>query len=200
MEFLSYKETLQIVLNNLIKEFRKCPIKYFYEEDLRSDLLIRLTNEKIFNINLPITNSNEWLKDYALILGKETDISGIKAEYPSTLRFDIAYIKHTNESNHYINECQFAIEIKLSQNDNKNRDFKLDIDKLEDYKNNHKDFMGIAINFEQNPLINKKSIFENYNNPNMKELSNEIELFNNSINCFFIHHKFILGYEKYNLG
>jgi hypothetical protein len=189
-------EKLQLVLNDFVKAYQKKPFRYFYEEDIRADFLRKLCSEKIFDIKLPITNSNEWLKDYVDVPDNEKNISGIRAEYPSTSRFDIAYIKPSNDFNHYIYNCAFAIELKLSQKDNKNSDFKSDIIKLFDYKKQNQDFLGIAINFEQNPHYDKNVIFKDYNNYNnlkLNELTSEIELLENSINYFFISPKFILG-------
>ena len=193
--------TLQNVLNVFVKNYQSNPIKYFYEEDLRAHLLYLLITEEIFNIKLPITDENEWLRDYVGILDKEINISGIKAEYPSTTKFDIAYINNNsiipdNYFNHYIFGCLFAIEIKLGQKDNKNSDFKSDIMKLCDYKKEHHDFTGIAINFEQNPRVEKDSLFKDYNNHEtlkIEELTEGIELIPESINCFFICPKFTLG-------
>ena len=55
--------TLEKVLNDFIKEYQSNPIKYFYEEDLRADLLNLLWRNNIFNLKIPITQNNEWLKD-----------------------------------------------------------------------------------------------------------------------------------------
>jgi len=186
-------ETLQKVLNNLVKEYQKNPIEYFYEEDIRADLLIKLRSENIFDIALPITKKNEWLGDYVEILGDVINISGIKAEYPSNTRFDIAYIKPNNEKNHYIFECPFAIEIKLSQKDSKNRDFKLDIEKLLNYKTQHPNFIGIAIDFGQSPVIKKEDLDKNYGNFKMTEFKKGIEISKGLINYFFITKKEIFG-------
>ncbi len=194
-------EKLQIVLNQLVENYLLKPIKYFYEEDIRAELLYHLTKEDNFNINLPITDKNEWLRDYVKILDKETNISGIKAEYPSTTRFDIAYINPNsiipdNYSNHYIFECLFAIEIKLSQKDNKNSEFKSDIKKLFDYKRLYPTFTGIAINFEQHPTydINKvKDDYNNFDSLKLIELEKPISISENSINYFFITKYYVLG-------
>ena len=194
-------ETLQSVLNDFIKSYQSSPIRYFYEEDLRADLLNRLWRKDIYNIKLPITTNNEWLRDYATIFDEEINISGIKAEYPSTTRFDIAYINPrgiipASFSNHYILECLFAIEVKLSQKDNKNSDFKTDIKKLFDYKTLFPTFTGIAINFEQNPKYSVEAIYKDYNNYDalkFTQLNEPILLLENTINYFFISKDFILG-------
>lgn len=193
-------QTLQNVLNNFVINYQINPVKYFYEEDVRADLLIKLSEETSFNIKLPIASKNEWLRDYATIFDKEINISGIKAEYPSTTRFDIAYINPkgiipASFSNHYMLECLFAVEVKLSQKDNKNSDFKTDIKKLFDYKRIFPTFTGIAINFEQNPKYSIESIYRDYNNyDNLKftQLKEPILLVKNAINYFFISKDFIL--------
>lgn len=193
--------TLENVLNDFIQEFQSNPIKYFYEEDLRAELLNQLWRKDIFNIKIPITQNNKWLKDYLKIGKKEIDTSGIKAEYPSNKRFDIAFINPNkitdeNSSNHYIFECLFAIEIKLSQKDNQNSAFKSDLEKLKDYKKSHSSFTGIVINFEQNPKYEVECIYRDYNNyDNLKftQLKKPILLVENTINYFFICKDFILG-------
>lgn len=194
-------ETLQSVINNFINDYQINPIKYFYEEDVRADLLIKLIAENSFNIKLPITAKNEWLREYVTIFDEEINISGIKTEYPSTTRFDIAYINPkgiipASFSNHYMLECLFAVEVKLSQKDNKNSDFKTDIKKLFNYKRLFPTFTGIAINFEQNPKYNIENIYRDYNNyDNLKleDLGENILLAENEINYFFISKEFILG-------
>ena len=183
--------TLEKVLNDFNKEYQLNPIKYFYEEDLRADLLNRLWREDIFNIKLPITVNNGWLKDYLSLGVKEINISGIKSEYPSNKRFDIAFInpnKITDENsfNHYILECFFAIEIKLSQKDNQNSAFKSDLEKLKDYKKSHSSFTGIVINFEQNPNYesNKvQSAYNSYDNLRFSKLENPLSISENTNNC-----------------
>ncbi len=193
--------TLEKVLNDFIKEYQFSPIKYFYEEDLRADLLNRLWKEDIFNIKLPITVNNGWLKDYLSFGEKEIDISGIKSEYPSNKRFDIAFInpnKITDENsfNHYIFECFFAIEIKLSQKDNQNSAFKSDLEKLKDYKNSHSSFTGIVINFEQNPNYESskvQSAYNSYDNLKFSNLEKPLSISVNMINCLFISKNYILS-------
>ena len=193
--------TLEKVLNDFNKEYQLNPIKYFYEEDLRADLLNRLWREDIFNIKLPITVNNGWLKDYLSLGVKEINISGIKSEYPSNKRFDIAFInpnKITDENsfNHYILECFFAIEIKLSQKDNQNSAFKSDLEKLKDYKKSHSSFTGIVINFEQNPNYesNKvQSAYNSYDNLRFSKLENPLSISENMINCLFISKNYILS-------
>jgi len=193
--------TLENVLNDFIKEYQFNPIKYFYEEDLRADLLNRLWKEDIFNIKLPITVNNGWLKDYLSNGEKEIDISGIKSEYPSNKRFDIAFInpnKITDENsfNHYIFECFFAIEIKLSQKDNQNSAFKSDLEKLKDYKKSHSSFTGIVINFEQNPnyeLGKVQSAYNSYDNLRFSKLEKPLSISENMINCLFISKYYILS-------
>ncbi|NWG28997.1 MAG: hypothetical protein HXY48_10760 [Ignavibacteriaceae bacterium] len=188
-------------MNNFIIEYQSNPIKYFYEEDLRADLLIRLWKEESFNIKLPITTNNEWLKDYRKIVGSEIYISGVKSEYPSNKRFDIALINadkitFSNCFNHYIFECLFALEIKLSQKDNNNSGFKSDIEKLRDYKKLYSKFTGIAINFEQNPNYDKNKVIEDYNNYNdlrFLEVEKPISISENTINYFFISRNYVLG-------
>jgi len=194
-------ETLQNLLNNFITDYQKEPIKYFYEEDLRAELLITLSHEEIYDIDLPLTERNEWLKDYETLYNKKTSVSSIKAEYPSNTRFDIACINpdliDENKSyNHYIFDCLFAIEIKLSQKDNQNFDLKQDIEKLKNYKNSHQVFTGIAINFEQNPNYNNKKVMEDYNNSKelkFIELLKPISISENKINYFFISKEYVLG-------
>lgn len=193
-------KALQNTLDKFIKYYQKNPIKYFYEEDIRAELLVSLVNDKIFDIHLPITDNNKWLRDYKNIFNDEIRISGIKAEYPSNTRFDIAYInpniKSNNCFNQYILECLFAIEVKLSQNDNKNADFKSDIEKLRDYQKLHPNFTGLAINFEQNPNYKKEDIFKDYNNYNnikMIDVIESLDIVENSINYFFISKDFIVG-------
>lgn len=192
--------TLEKVLNDFIKEYQFSPIKYFYEEDLRADLLNRLWKEDIFNIKLPITENNGWLKDYLSIGEKEIYISGIKSEYPSNKRFDIAFInpnKITDENsfNHYIFECFFAIEIKLSQKDNQNSAFKSDLEKLKDYKKSNSSFTGIVINFEQNPNYESskvQSAYNSYDNLRFSNLEKPLSISENMINCLFISKNYIL--------
>lgn len=192
---------LEKVLNDFINEYQSTPIKYFYEEDLRAELLNLLLRENIFNVKIPITPGNGWLKDYLLIGEKEIDTSGIKAEYPSNKRFDIAFIDPNritaeNLYNHYIFECLFAVEIKLSQKDNQNSAFKLDIEKLKDYKKSHHFFTGIAINFEQNLNINLNNIQSDYNNYdklNFAKLEKPISITENMINYLFITKSYVLG-------
>jgi hypothetical protein len=192
--------TLGKVLNDFIKEYQFSPIKYFYEEDLRADLLNRLWKEDIFNIKLPITANNGWLKDYLSFGEKEIDISGIKSEYPSNKRFDIAFINQNkitdeNSFNHYIFECFFAIEIKLSQKDNQNSAFKSDLEKLKDYKIFHPSFTGILINFEQNPNYESskvQSAYNSYDNLNFCKLEKPLSISENMINCLFISKNYIL--------
>ncbi len=194
-------QTLYKVLNNFINSYQLNPIKYFYEEDVRAHLLNELWKEKIFNIKLPVAAKNLWIKDYQEIFGNETTISGIKAEYPSNGRFDIAFINpHKLDSrncfNHYILECLFAIEIKLSQKDNKNSDFKSDIEKLREYKSLHPAFTGITINFEQNPNYDKNKVLEDYNNYNdlkFLELDKPVSILENTVNYFFISKNYLLG-------
>jgi hypothetical protein len=193
--------TLENVLNDFIKEYQFNPIKYFYEEDLRAALLNRLWKEDIFNIKLPITANNGWLKDYLSNYEKEIDISGIKSEYPSNKRFDIAFInpnKITDENsfNHYIFECFFAIEIKLSQKDNQNSAFKSDLEKLKDYKKSHSSFTGIVINFEQNPNYESskvQSAYNSYDNLRFSKLEKPLSISENMINCLFISKNYILS-------
>lgn len=193
--------TLENVLNDFIKEYQFNPIKYFYEEDLRADLLNRLWKQNIFNIKLPITVNNGWLKDYLSSGEKEIDISGIKSEYPSNKRFDIAFInpnKITDENsfNHYIFECFFAIEIKLSQKDNQNSAFKSDLEKLKDYKKSHSSFTGIVINFEQNPnyeSIKVQSAYNSYDNLRFSKFEKPLSISENMINCLFISKNYILS-------
>lgn len=193
--------TLENVLNDFIKEYQLNPIRYFYEEDLRADLLNRLWKEDIFNIKLPITENNGWLKDYLSIGEKEINISGIKSEYPSNKRFDIAFInpnKITDENsfNHYIFECFFAIEIKLSQKDNQNSAFKSDLEKLKDYKKSNSSFTGIVINFEQNPNYESskvQSAYNSYDKLNFCKLEKPLSISENMINCLFISKNYILG-------
>lgn len=193
--------TLEKVLNDFIKEYQFSPIKYFYEEDLRADLLNRLWKEDIFNIKLPITANNGWLKDYLSFGEKEIDISGIKSEYPSNKRFDIAFINPNkisdeNSFNHYIFECFFAIEIKLSQKDNQNSAFKSDLEKLKDYKNSHSSFTGIVINFEQNPNYESskvQSVYNSYDNLRFSNLEKPLSISENMINCLFISKNYILS-------
>ena len=193
--------TLQKVLNNFINSYQQNPIKYFYEEDVRAHLLNELWKEEIFNIKLPVTAKNLWIKDYQQIFGSETNISGIKAEYPSNKRFDIVFLNpnkldSTNCFNHYILECLFALEIKLSQKDNKNSDFKSDIEKLKDYKRLNPTFTGVAINFEQNPNYDKDKILEDYNSYNdlkFLELDKPVSISENTINYFFISKNYLLG-------
>lgn len=192
--------SLEKVLNDFIKEYQLNPIKYFYEEDLRADLLNRLWREDIFNIKLAITANNGWLKDYLSLGVKEINISGIKSEYPSNKRFDIAFInpnKITDENsfNHYIFECFFAIEIKLSQKDNQNSAFKSDLEKLKDYKNSHSSFTGIVINFEQNPNYESskvQSAYNSYDNLRFSNLEKPLSISENMINCLFISKNYIL--------
>lgn len=194
-------QILQNVLNNFINSFQQNPIKYFYEEDVRAHLLNELWKEEIYNIKVPVTANNQWIKDYQKILGNEMDISGIKAEYPSNKRFDIAFIhpdkiNNTNCYNHYILECFFALEIKLSQKDNKNADFKSDIEKLKDYKKLNPIFTGVAINFEQNPDYNKSKVgegYNNYNNLKLFDLQKPVSILENTINYFFVSRNFVLG-------
>lgn len=196
-----FLHTLEKVLNDFIQEFQSNPIKYFYEEDLRAELLNQLCRENIFNIKIPITKNNEWLKDYLTIGVKYIDTSGIKAEYPSNKRFDIAFInpnKITDEdsSNHYIFECLFAIEIKLSQKDNQNSAFKSDLEKLKDYKISHKSFTGIVINFEQNPNYDSskvQSAYNSYDNLKFSQLEKPFSISENIINCLFISKNYILS-------
>jgi len=193
--------TLGKVLNDFIQEFQSNPIRYFYEEDLRADLLNRLWKEDIFNIKLPITENNGWLKDYLSIGEKEIYISGIKSEYPSNKRFDIAFInpnKITDENsfNHYIFECFFAIEIKLSQKDNQNSAFKSDLEKLKDYKKSNSSFTGIVINFEQNPNYESskvQSAYKSYDKLNFCRLEKPLSISENMINGLFISKNYILG-------
>ena len=193
--------TLEKVLNDFIKEYQSNPIKYFYEEDLRADLVNRLWKEDIFNIKLPITANNGWLKDYLSIGEKEIYISGIKSEYPSNKRFDIAFInpnRITGENlyNHYIFECLFAIEIKLSQKDNQNSSFKSDLEKLKDYKKSHSSFTGIVINFEQNPNYESSKVQSSYNsygNLKFNNLEKPLSISENMINCLFISKNYILA-------
>lgn len=193
--------TLENVLNDFIKEYQLNPIRYFYEEDLRADLLNRLWKEDIFNIKLPITENNGWLKDYLSIGEKEINISGIKSEYPSNKRFDIGFInpnKITDENsfNHYIFECFFAIEIKLSQKDNQNSAFKSDLEKLKDYKKSNSSFTGIVINFEQNPNYESskvQSAYNSYDKLNFCKLEKPLSISENMINCLFISKNYILG-------
>lgn len=193
--------SLEKVLNDFIKEYQLNPIKYFYEEDLRADLLNRLWREDIFNIKLAITANNGWLKDYLSLGVKEINISGIKSEYPSNKRFDIAFInpnKITDENsfNHYIFECFFAIEIKLSQKDNQNSAFKSDLEKLKDYKNSHSSFTGIVINFEQNPNYESskvQSAYNSYDNLRFSNLEKPLSISENMINCLFISKNYILS-------
>lgn len=193
--------TLQKLFNNFIQNYQKNPIKYFYEEDIRAQLLNELCKEEIYNIKLPVTANNQWIKDYQQIFGNETDISGIKAEYPSNKRFDIAFINpdkitYTNSFNHYILECFFALEIKLSQKDNKNSDFKSDIEKLKDYKKLNFAFTGVAINFEQNLNYDKVRVIEDYNNYNdfkFLEQVKPVSISENAINYFFISRNYVLG-------
>lgn len=193
--------TLEKVLNDFIQEFQSNPIKYFYEEDLRAELLNQLWRKNIFNIKIPITQNNEWLKDYLTIGEKHINTSGIKAEYPSNKRFDIAFInpnKITDENsfNHYIFECLFAIEIKLSQKDNQNSAFKSDLEKLKDYKRSHPSFTGIVINFEQNPNYDSskvQSAYNSYENLKFSQLEKQFSISENIINCLFITKNYILS-------
>jgi len=192
--------TLEKILNDFIQVFQSNPIKYFYEEDLRAELLNLLWRNNIFNLKIPITQNNEWLKDYLTIGEKEIDASGIKAEYPSNKRFDIAFInpsKITDESsyNHYIFECLFAIEIKLSQKDNQNSAFKSDLEKLKDYKKSHSSFTGVVINFEQNPNYESskvQSAYNSYDNLKFSKLEIPLSISENMINCLFISKNYIL--------
>lgn len=194
-------QTLEKVLNNFIIEYQSNPIKYFYEEDLRADLLIKLCKETSFNIKLPITSKNEWLRDYATIFDEEINITGIKAEYPSNKRFDIAFINpnkitYENSFNHYIFECLFAIEIKLSQKDNQNSAVKSDLEKLKDYRKSHSSFTGIVINFEQNPNYDSskvQSAYNSYDNLKFSKLEKTLSISENMINCLFISKNYILS-------
>lgn len=192
---------LEKVLNDFITEYQSNPIKYFYEEDLRAELLNWLWRENTFNVKIPITQENGWLKDYLLIGEKEIDTSGIKAEYPSNKRFDIAFIDPNritaeNLYNHYIFECLFAIEIKLSQKDNQNSAFKSDLEKLKDYKKSHSSFTGIVINFEQNPNYESskvQSAYNSYDNLKFSKLEKPLSISENMINCLFISKNYILA-------
>lgn len=193
-------ETLQNVLNVFLKDYWENPIQYFYEEDIRADLLNKLRNENVYKIKLPLSKKNQWLKDYYEIYGENKEISGIKAEYPSNTRFDIAYINPINLTpdnclNHYILDCIFAIEIKLSQKDNNNSGFKSDIKELNDYKILYHGFTGIALNFEQNPNYDKEKVKKDYNNFGdlLMEDKNEIQLLEGTTNYFFISPKYIIG-------
>jgi len=196
------KEKIKNLRETLIKffyEYQSNPIQYFYESDIRAMLFVKLTNDNLFDIKLPITDNNQWLRNYKEIYKDIIIISGIKTEYPSNTRFDIGYIDpmiNKNLGNHYILDCKFAIEIKLSQNDNKNAGFKSDIKKLQDYQKLHPNFTGIAINFEQNPLYKKEKLIHDYENyvKNINILDAEkIEIVENFINYFIIGKDFIIG-------
>lgn len=188
---------LEKQLNDFIKHYQNNPIKYFYEEDIRADLLIKLQSVKEFDIELEISENNEWLKDYKECCNiNKSEISGIKAEYPSTTRFDIALIEPNNDYNHYIFSCVFAIEIKLGQKDNQNSGFKLNIEKLKEYKSNRDSFCGIALNFEQNPNVEINDIKTCYEKIKFEEVKSEISIDESAINYFFIGRNFILGGKR----
>lgn len=156
-----------------------------------------MVDNNSFKIKIPVSEANQWLKNYIRFGIKELSISGIKAEYPSQTRFDIAFIDPVkiiseNVTNHYTQACLFAIELKLGFNDNWNSNFKSDIIKLLDYQKINRPFTGLALNFEQNPIYEKKSILHDYHNLNMLEVD-KILVVENTINYYFIAKDYILG-------
>lgn len=139
-------------LKEFIKKFSFNPFFFFYEEDIRADLSVFLSNyfdELNFNVK----------EGFNKILGLDViKSSPVKCEYPRNLnkknRFDVAILY--NDSDDFYNcDVKIAIEIKLGSilYDRVGK-FKEDIKKLRSRLNENltRNFLGVGIYFYQNNI------------------------------------------------
>lgn len=163
------KDKLTLIKNDLLKvivQFKQNPFLYFYEEDLRVDLVTSMKNsldESIF-FNIP-SNFNSICDSSFIIQKKHIKSSPIKTEYPVILknkrRFDIVYLEN-NGYDFYNLKPKLAIELKLGSDligSDKCLQFKKDFKKLVKYRNlmimQNETFTGIATYFYQTEIKDK---------------------------------------------
>jgi hypothetical protein len=142
----------EILLIDFIEDFQQNPFEYFYEEDIRAVLLIKLKSSfKNIFADFPTLSYAKQIKSSFI------KSSIIKAEYPSYKRFDIAFLSHQQDKDFYNQPIFMAIEIKLGSHNigaDKTAGFKSDIIKLEESYSQYKkeNFIGVAIYFCQTPV------------------------------------------------
>lgn len=136
-----YNSVLIVSLKELFSQFSSNPYYYFYEEDVRIDLALKLMQHI-----KPIEFSH---------FQRSIQTIPIKCEYPSSLaskqRHDIVFVKPNGLSNIYNLDIPIAIELKLgSKSYDRCSEFKEDVKKLLGYTSDN--FIGIAIYFYQDDI------------------------------------------------
>lgn len=168
-------DTIKIIKKCIFKisdDFKKNPFNFLYESSIQGRLYSLLYDELQNEIKI-IKSANK-----TLLNKTEAEICIVQTEYPSVIRFDIAFIDKEghppNESlkneSFWIQPINFAIEIKYAQlGDNveyKSLEAKMDILKIEDYRDtiieNYRDTFGggIVLLFMQNEESKISNNFE----------------------------------------
>lgn len=163
-----------------IKKFHENPGNFFYEEDLRAMMFVRLFDEfENQRITIPIQ------KDRFFMNNKANNINPVKAEYhkgngDGIRDIDIAVLNMNEGSNSYQRQTDFVIELKYENDKKKSKsyDFLSDVEKL---KNNKGHFItGFAICFDlfnESIDLNKyKDENLNFNEKSFKNDENKFEL------------------------
>jgi len=141
-------------LTRCFKNFKENPFAFYYEEDIR----VNLMNELIINLEGIYYLPSEKLKEYEDI--KTHKLLPLKAEYPHIKdrigRFDIAFTEEEGESIYHL-PVSIAIELKLGLD--QSGSLKKDVNSLLEYKEQSKTkhFSGIAIYFHQKTLIEEEA-------------------------------------------
>jgi len=177
-------------IKSFISSFQYNPFEYLNEEDLRASLhtLLRNTIKEQDYLKLP---ENIWTNHYK---NKDIYINPWRAEYPEedkkknnylvnygACKFDIAMISNEDndktaenkEINHYLMPVSIAIELKLRFNGFKVSNLLNDFGKLTKYKN-VKNFLGMALLFEQEPNDQYKNHIKNYSKNETKNDSFQV--------------------------
>jgi hypothetical protein len=143
--FNNYKSILISTLIDTFNRFSENPYYYFYEEDIRVDIVPKLI-QQINPINVKHFDKN-------------IQTIPIKCEYPilsSKQKHDIVFILPNDLNNIYNLDIPIAMELKLgSKSYDRCSEFKEDIKKLKYYKSMKDDYLGIAIYYYQDDIDHK---------------------------------------------
>ncbi|OQY72257.1 MAG: hypothetical protein B6D44_10485 [Ignavibacteriales bacterium UTCHB2] len=140
---------IENLLSSLINKFQKNTFEYFYEEDIRAELLVSLKEKISLVREFPAGVYSEELHNSII------HSSIIKAEYPSHKKFDIAILDYDAKKDFYNQPVFLAFEIKLGSHKigtDRTAGFISDIIKLKENVSSFEGFVGVAIYFCQTSI------------------------------------------------
>jgi hypothetical protein len=155
-------ETIAHTLSSFYLDFANNPFLFFYEEDARAHLFVRL------DTSLGLVREYPKGQQFASAIPAPLFSSIVKAEYPQVgevSRFDIAILDPNAHSfeNFYQTPVSVAIELKLGSQDlgsDKTGHFKCDVKKLvaamSYARESNRAFLGIALYLHQTSILDER--------------------------------------------